>query len=51
MASNSFKLEYEHISAKIDSTIQFIKDRHEGKLTSLKTGLKKLDEALLSGLD
>lgn len=49
--SSPLTLNVEHISDKVEQTIDFIEKRYKGEISSLKTGLNKLDKALLNGLD
>lgn len=35
----------------IDETLQYIKDRREGNIKSLRTGYKKLDKSMIDGLE
>lgn len=39
------------ISEAIEETYQYIKDRKDGKITSLKTGFKKLDSYMIDGIE
>lgn len=42
---------FRHISEVADETEEYIDKRRKGLITSCKTGFKKLDEALLGGIE
>jgi len=44
-------MEYRHIDYGIDSTIEYIRKRKSGEIKSLKTSFKKLNNALMGGID
>ena len=43
-------LPFKHISETVEDLTQIIDDRRQGKISSLKTGKKKLDDATFQGL-
>jgi replicative DNA helicase len=49
MSENS--LPVKALSSVVDETLQYIEDRKNGKGGALKTGFKKLDKALLDGIE
>jgi replicative DNA helicase len=44
-------LRYKHISAAVNSSLNYIQGRRDGSIKSLSTSLKKLDNALLAGIE
>jgi replicative DNA helicase len=44
-------IKYKSISEAIEETSKYVEDRMTGKITSLKTGLKKLDKCTIDGIE
>lgn len=51
MDSKTKPLFYKHISKSVDQSYEIYDDRREGRIKSLSTGKRKLDEATMNGLE
>lgn len=51
MVKKSISLPYNHVSVAAEQAVKYIEGRRTGKIQSLQTGKKKLDKALLTGVE